>query len=55
VIPFDRINSAIGSLSSSDIFTPPSLPIAPDGGVCPIGVSRRYGFLCDNFAFSVND
>jgi hypothetical protein len=26
-----------------------------DGGVCAICISRGYRFLCDNFAFGVND
>ena len=52
VTPFDRINSAIASQSSSDIFPPPS-PIAPDGGVIP-SASGADGALCVDFACIVN-
>ncbi len=51
VTPFDRINSAIASQSSSDIFPLPS-PIAPDGGVIP-SASGADRALCVNFACSV--
>jgi hypothetical protein len=54
VIPFDRINSAIASPSSSDIFLPPSPPTAPDcRRLLPFALEANR--KCGDLAFCVNN